>query len=133
MAPRRIHHVNFVVRDLDNAARRFERLLNLQPFEFLSHPDRDVRVARTRVGDTWLVLVCPADENSPPGRFLATRGEGVFLVSFGVDDLQQELDRAHREGGVGTRTQARNGVDDWRVLDLCEVHGTVIQLAEDPS
>lgn len=133
MPPQRVHHVNFVVRDLEKAASRFEQLLTLDPFEFLPHPDRNVRVARTRVGETWLVLVCPADENSTPGRFLATRGEGVCLVSFGVDSLQEELDRVRIEDRAGDGTRLRGGVADWQVFDLCEMHGTVVQLAEDPS
>ena len=37
MAATRIHHINFIVRDLDSAAADFERLLGLEPFELVDH------------------------------------------------------------------------------------------------
>ena len=33
MTPKRIHHLNFVVRDLDEAMDRFERMLDVERFQ----------------------------------------------------------------------------------------------------
>lgn len=110
--PGGIHHVNFVVRDLEAACRRFETELGLEAFEVVDHAPRGARVARSRVGDSWLVLVAPYDPESIPGRFLKENGEGFFLLSLAVDELDE----------------TRAGILDWRVRDLGEIHGANLQL-----
>ena len=131
MPPTRIHHLNFIVRDLDEATAHFERVLGVAPFKIVDYAARGAHVARTRVGETWLVLVCPYDGESVPGRYLAERGEGFFLASFGTDDLQAHLDRL-RDGGIDiTDSTARDGILDWQVADIGEVHGARLQLTRD--
>lgn len=114
MRPSSIHHINFVVRNLGEACARFERELGLPPFELVDHSPRGARVARTRVGDSWLVLVAPYDPASVPGRHLEQHGEGFFLLSLGVDEL----------------ANPRAGILDWRVEDVGELHGAQFQLTE---
>ncbi len=67
MSPQRIHHINFIVRDLAEATANYERTLAVDPFVVVDHPLRGASVARTRVGESWLVLVCPYDAESVPG------------------------------------------------------------------
>jgi methylmalonyl-CoA/ethylmalonyl-CoA epimerase len=68
MPPTRIHHINFVVRDLEEAMTRFEQALGVAPFEVIEHRPRGAQVARTRIGESWIVLVSPYDPESVPGR-----------------------------------------------------------------
>lgn len=110
--PSSIHHVNFVVRDLEEACERFEKALNLTPFEAVDHAPRGARVARSRIGESWFVLVAPYDTDSVPGRYLEEHGEGFFLLSLAVDEL----------------VDTRPGILDWRVKDLGEIHGALMQL-----
>ena len=131
MTPKRIHHLNFVVRDLDEAMDRFERMLDVEPFSLVDHAPRGANVARTRVGDTWLVLVCPYDDDSVPGRHLAKHGEGFFLVSFGVDDLHGRLEALDAEGFDARDPSPRSGILDWQVADIGELHGALVQLTQD--
>lgn len=131
MTPTRIHHLNFIVRDLDEATARFERVLGVEPFETIDHASRGAHVARTRIGESWLVLVCPYDHESPPGQFLATHGEGFFLASFGVRELDEYLGRLHQDSLEGPDKSTRAGILDWRVADLGEFHGAMLQLTQD--
>ncbi len=127
MSPKRIHHINFIVRDLAKATANFERTLSVDPFIVVDHPLRGASAARTRVGECWLVLVCPYDAESVPGRFLAEHGEGFFLLSMGVEDLAQSLEQ------LGSDAKERAGILDWRVADIGIVHGALMQLTEDDS
>jgi len=126
----RIHHLNFIVRDLDAACRDFEHRLGLEPFETVEHAPRCAHVARSRLGDSWLVLVCPCESDSAPGRFLAQRGEGFFLLSIGTTDLEAELERL-ADSGVEALGGVRDGILDWRVADVGELHGALFQLTQD--
>jgi methylmalonyl-CoA/ethylmalonyl-CoA epimerase len=114
LSPSSVHHINFVVRDLNEACARFERDLGLGPFECLDHAPRGAQVARSRVGESWLVLVAPYDPESVPGRYLEEHGEGFFLLSLGVDTLENP----------------REGILDWRVEDIGEIHGALFQFTE---
>lgn len=128
MAPPRIHHVNFVVRDLDAAIKRFETLFGCGTFDVIDHPGRGSVVARSRIGEAWLVLVCPYEPDSVPGRHLAAHGEGVFLLSAGAVDLDAELERL---GRAGIAAQQREGIRGWRIADVCEVGNVTLQLTAD--
>ena len=131
MSPKRIHHINFIVHDLDEAMTHYERTLGVDPFVVVDHPLRGARAARTQVGESWLVLVCPYDAESVPGRFLAEHGEGFFLLSLGVEDLAQSLEQLGTDGVECTDTKARTGILDWRVADIGAVRGALMQLTED--
>jgi len=131
MSPQRIHHINFIVRDLAEATANYERTLGVDPFVVVDHPLRGASVARTRVGECWLVLVCPYDAESVPGRFLAEHGEGFFLLSLGVEDLAESIEQLAENGVKRTDTKARAGILDWRVADIGAVHGALMQLTED--
>ena len=120
MAATRIHHLNFVVRDLDEATRRFEKLLGLEPFETVDHAPRGSRIARSPVGESWLVLVCPYDEDSVPGQHLAEHGEGFFLLSLGTNEMP-------------VNAEFRDGILDWKVADVGEAFGAVLQLTREPG
>ena len=82
-----IHHLNFIVRELDQAVPAWERLRGMPVARRDELTERGVITARFRLGDTWLVLVQPTRADSVPGRFLAAHGEGFFLLSLGVASL----------------------------------------------
>ncbi|NIL95480.1 MAG: methylmalonyl-CoA epimerase [Woeseiaceae bacterium] len=131
MLPTRIHHLSFVVHDLAEATARFENILGLDPFEIVDHQPRGARVAHTRIGDSWLVLVSPYDSESAPGQYLAQHGEGLFLVSLGFEDLVQQLERLEASGVELVDQSPRDGILDWRVADIGILHGTNMQFTKD--
>ncbi len=118
ISPISIHHINFIVSDLEDSVAKYSRILNLGPFDFDSLPDRGARTARVKLGESWLVLVCPTRLDSVPGQFLAAHGEGFFLLSFGVSDLEAALKHYEIAGIVELGSKVRSGLMDWRVFDL---------------
>ena len=62
-----IHHLNFIVRDLEAAIPVWERILGAPVARRDELTERGVIAARFRLGDTWLVLVQPTREDSVPG------------------------------------------------------------------
>lgn len=126
-----IHHINFMVRDLDAAVACYSAAFDAEflPRERLE--ERGVDLQRFRAGESWIVLVSPYRDDSAPGRWLAEHGEGLFLVSFAVDSLEAALTRLDSVGH-GVAGAARAGLDDWRVLDLIpeEFGGVPLQLTE---
>ena len=116
--PTSIHHVNFIVADLEASVSEYQRCLGLGAFDIEDLPARGVRTARINLGGTWLVLVSPTRADSVPGRFLEAQGEGFFLLSFGVDDLDKALVYYEANGTLAPGAAIRTGLMDWRVIDL---------------
>ena len=110
-----IHHINFIVHDLDAAVPVWERLLDMPVTARDRLEQRGVRTARFRVGALWLVLVQPVRPDSAPGRFLAEHGEGFFLLSLASADLDAEAQRIGEDWFDGP---VRNGLDGWQVRDI---------------
>lgn len=113
-----IHHINFVVADLDAAVGAYQSKLGLGPFEYEDLPQRNVSTARVLVGGVWIVLVSPHGEDSTVGRYLKDHGEGFFLMSFGVNNLDEALAEFAKRGTLSGDGEARPGILDWRVADL---------------
>jgi len=132
---RNVHHVNFIYRDLDAAIDRFERLLDIGPFQREDLPERGVRTARALIGETWIVLVSPTRADTVPGRYLAEHGEGFFLLSFGVDDIDRSIAALRKRDPSMTVGEIRDGAGHWKIADLPTGAslGVLFQLTEDPD
>ena len=128
-----VHHINFLVADLDAAIERYKELFGLDSIEIESLPDRGVITGRFKLGDVWIVLVQPLDEESEPARVLREQGEGIFLISFAVDKLDDAKRSLVSEGAIDESAESRGGLLNWRVIDLNPeaVFGAAIQLTEE--
>jgi methylmalonyl-CoA epimerase len=88
---RSIHHVGVAVEDLDAAVRTYERLFG----GTLEHRERveeqGVEAASMRVGESRVELLAALGEDTPVGRFLAKRGQGMHHIAYAVDDVEAAL------------------------------------------
>lgn len=129
----RLHHINFLVRDLDQAESRYRAILGAGPAVRESLPGRGVETARFRVGDTWLILVQPTGDAGEPARLLRERGEGFMLMSLAVEDLDTAMSEAAAEGVSFSANGERSGLQGWRIIDLdtADTFGALLQYAEE--
>jgi methylmalonyl-CoA/ethylmalonyl-CoA epimerase len=117
----RIDHVGIACRDLDAAIGRYEATFGLQVVSLEVNEEQGVREAMLAVGASgasgadlrpgYVQLLEPLGPDTPVGRFLARRGEGLHHVGYGVQDIGQALD------AIGVR-----GV---RLLDERPRHGSM--------
>jgi len=127
-----VHHITLLVRDLEKAVSQWRQQLAVEEVLFDELPGRGVKTARFKAGDTWLVLVQPVSEGEPR-RVLEERGEGLFLLSLGVDSLQAATDQVVRGGGAMTANDPRSGLENWLVKDVSPdtLSGALVQLCEE--
>ena len=130
---KRVHHINFLVADLDKSIERYKDLFELESVEIEMLPERGVATARFDLDGVWIVLVQPVDDKSEPARILREQGEGVFLISFAVDDLEDAREKLVAKGAISRSATARDGLLNWRVIDLNPeaVFGASVQLTEE--
>jgi methylmalonyl-CoA/ethylmalonyl-CoA epimerase len=98
MNPLRIDHTAVVVRDLDRALERYERLFDVRDVMRARVPDQDVEVAFLSFDDTQVELICPLSGASGVGRFLERHGESLHHIGIAVDDIRSELTRLEALG-----------------------------------
>ena len=130
---KRVHHINFLVADLDKSIERYKDLFELESVEIEMLPERGVATARFDLDGVWIVLVQPVDDKSEPARILREQGEGVFLISFAVDDLEDAREKLVAKGAISRSATTRDGLLNWRVIDLDPeaVFGAPVQLTEE--
>ena len=129
---RRIHHIDFVVRDLDRAVEQYRKLFGLEPEPKESLPERGIDLVRFKVGETWLILVQPTGDDGPVAAYLEEHGEGYFHLAFEIDDLESAV-RGMTDRGVALRDPApRTGLEGWKLLDIEpeQTSGALMQLVE---
>jgi methylmalonyl-CoA/ethylmalonyl-CoA epimerase len=115
-----IHHLNFIVRDLEDGIRRFAATLGCSANDFIRDQltGRNVATARIKLGETWLVLVSPLSDQGVPAEHLRQHGEGFFLLSLGVDDFAPAVAGLQQQGIAMTAEHSRQGLDNWQVWDV---------------
>lgn len=109
-----LHHIGIVVGDLDVAADRYRRLGFGEP-EWHDVPEQGVRVVSFQAGPGHLELMSPTVPDSGIARYLASRGDGIHHVAYGVPDLEGALRRLAGAGFELIDTVPRRGIHGWRV------------------
>lgn len=106
---KRISHLGFAVKDLERAIELYENLFGARvAHRFESAQDR-MRAATIRVGDLEIELMEPTQADSPVGKFIAKRGEGIHHVCYKVEDVAGALRRADDHGIETIDKQPRVG------------------------
>jgi methylmalonyl-CoA epimerase len=128
-----IHHVGIAVRDLDEAVARYATLVGGAVDHEAVVPEQGVHAVALRVGDGPLVeLLAPTGADTPVGRFLEKRGEGMHHVAYEVRDIQAHLDRLRDEGVQLIDETPRSGLFGLQVAFIHPeaAFGCLIELVE---
>jgi methylmalonyl-CoA/ethylmalonyl-CoA epimerase len=106
-----IHHVGIAVRDLGEARARYERLFGATLEASERVEEQGVDALSLLLGEAGRVeLLAPLADDTPVGRFLARRGEGMHHLAFGVADLRAELVHLRAAGATLIDEQPRAGM-----------------------
>jgi methylmalonyl-CoA/ethylmalonyl-CoA epimerase len=101
----RIDHIGVACRDLDKAIGLYQATFGLEVVSLEVHETQGVREAMLQVaagagGASYVQLLEPLAPDTPVGKFLARRGEGLHHVGYGVSDINEALSAI---GGTGVR------------------------------
>ena len=88
---RGVDHVAMAVSDLEAAIDHYERVWGLTLTHREVVPEQGVEEAMFRLGDTHLQLVAPLSPETPVGRFIERRGEGLHHIAYRVDEIEAAL------------------------------------------
>jgi methylmalonyl-CoA/ethylmalonyl-CoA epimerase len=99
----RIDHVGIAVRDLDASIEFYESAFGLTVAGRETNDAQGVReamlfVAEGPAGASYVQLLEPLADDTPVGKFLAARGEGVHHIGYGVVDVAGALEQLRADG-----------------------------------
>jgi methylmalonyl-CoA epimerase len=131
----RLDHIAIAVRSLNEALPFYTEALGLTCTGQEIIAEQGVRLAMLPVGEGRLELLEPLSENSPVGRFLARRGEGLHHICLQVDDIERALAHLRAQGVRLVDEEPRCGAGGRKIAFLhpASAHGVLIELVEVPK
>lgn len=94
----RVDHVGIAVRDLDASIAFYSSVFGVEFTYRHTVEEQGVEEAMGQVGESWIQLLRPLGDDTPVGRFIATRGEGVHHIGYGVADVTAALAEVAESG-----------------------------------
>jgi len=109
----RIDHVGIACKSLEAAIERYETVFGLTVVSRETNSGQGVREAMLELpgGSSYVQLLEPLGPDTPVGKFLAKRGEGIHHVGYAVADVVAALE------AIGGR--------DVRLIDSRPRHGSM--------
>ena len=127
----KIHHLAIAVKDLEEALRFYRDTLGLPVHEQAVRDDQGVKAALLTIGESEIELLEPLGPDTPVGRFLERRGEGIHHICLQTDDIDKELADLKAKGVELIDQEPRQGL----VGRICFLHpratkGVLVELAQ---
>jgi methylmalonyl-CoA/ethylmalonyl-CoA epimerase len=125
-----IHHVGIAVHDLDESLNFYRDTLNLHVHAQEEVADQGVRAALLTIGESEIELLEPLSADSPIGKFLERKGEGLHHICFETPDVDAELEGVKQREVAVIDEKPRKGLAGM----ICFLHpkasrGVLVELA----
>jgi methylmalonyl-CoA/ethylmalonyl-CoA epimerase len=129
----RLDHVGIAVTDLAAARALYEQVLGLEVTHEEVNEDQGVHELLLSAGDAFVQLVAPLSPDTPVGRFLARRGEGVHHVGYAVPSVAAALDDLRAQGVEVIEPAPRTGSGGTTIAFLHpkSMGGVLVELVEE--
>ena len=129
----RLDHVGIAVTDLAAARALYERVLGLEVTHQEVITEQGVHELLLRAGDAFVQLVAPLDPDTPVGRFLARRGEGLHHVGYAVPDVAAAVADLRTQGFevIDPAPRIGSGGSTIAFIHPKSMQGVLVELVED--
>jgi methylmalonyl-CoA/ethylmalonyl-CoA epimerase len=128
-----IDHLGIAVNSIAEARRLYESLgLAVAHEETVEH--EGVRTAMIPAGHARIELLEPTSPDSPVGRFLAKRGEGLHHVALQVEDIRAALAALKAQGArlISEEIQVGAGGHLYFFVHPASAGGVLIEICQEP-
>ncbi|MBI4468303.1 MAG: methylmalonyl-CoA epimerase [Acidobacteria bacterium] len=128
----KIDHLGIAVQSIEASLKFYEEALGLTCSAREVVENQGVRVAMMALGESRLELLEPTSTDTPVGRFLATRGEGLHHICIEVDHILEKLQAMKRMGCRLIDEVPRMGAENRTIAFVhpSASHGVLIELVE---
>lgn len=130
-----IEHLGIAVKSLEAAIPYWEQLLGTKCYNIEEVAEQGVKTAFFKIGQTKIELLEAMSTDSPVGKFIEKKGEGVHHLAFAVNGLQANLDECAENGITLIDKAPRKGAEGLNIAFLHpkSTFGVLTELCEDPN
>jgi len=130
----KIDHVAIAVNDVDEAAKEYQKALNINEIEFETVETEGVRVAILHLENGRIELMQPTNDSSPIKKFLEKKGQGLHHIALETDSIETEVTRME-VCGVQFLGKIRPGSAGTKVTFIHpkSLHGVLAELCSHPN
>lgn len=128
----KIDHLGIAVKAVADAAKMYEQVLGLKVTGTDQVDDQGVKVAMLDIGESRFELLEAIRPDSPIGKFVTKRGEGLHHIAVQVDDIEASLAQLKASGVRLIDEVPRKGAHNTRVAFIhpAGTHGVLLELVE---
>jgi len=127
-----LDHVGIAVHDLDHALDEYREKYGITPLYRETVASQGVEEAMIPLGGSFIQLLQPLGPETPVGRFLAKKGEGVHHLAWTVANINAALEHLKAQGARLVDSEPRPGGGGTRIAFVhpSDLAGTLIELVE---
>lgn len=127
-----LDHVGIAVVDLESAITSYRERYRVEPLYRETVVDQGVEEALIPVGGSFIQLLTPLSADSPVGRFLSKKGEGLHHIAYAVADIDEALTHLAALGVQLIDQKPRIGSRGARIAFVhpSDLGGTLMELVE---
>jgi methylmalonyl-CoA/ethylmalonyl-CoA epimerase len=128
----KIDHLGIAVNSIDKARAFYEALgLHIAHEETVEH--EQVRTAMIPTANSRIELLEPTSEDSPVGRFLQKRGEGLHHIAIHVDNIEAALQPLKEKGIrlISEKVQTGAGGHLYFFVHPSSAGGVLLEICQD--
>jgi len=127
-----IDHIGIAVKNLDQAVKTYEKLLNRSCDKTELVESQKVETAFFKTGQSKVELLGATTSDSVIAKYVEKKGEGLHHVAFEVDDIYAEIKRMQKEGFTLLSEEPGMGADNKLVVFLHpkDNNGVLVELCQ---
>ena len=130
---RKIDHIGIAIKSLEEVKKLYKTIFDIDPhFEEIIE-DQKVKVAGLKIGDINLEFLEATSLDSPITKFILKRGEGLHHIALSVDNIDQVLEKMHKNGLELIDQKARVGAEGKRIAFVHpkSMNGILVELSQE--
>ena len=129
----KIEHLGIAVADLQKSIPLFEQLLNTPCYKTEVVENEGVSTAFFQLGESKVELLEATRPDSPIGRFIEKKREGIHHIAIEVENIEAEMKRLSALGFTLLNEQPKDGADNKLICFLHPktTNGVLIELCQE--
>jgi len=111
-----VNHIAIAVSNLNDALKLYIETFGLKLKSIMEIKEQGVKVAILEAGSTLIELLEPLGEQTPVGKFIKERGEGIHHIAFTVNDIKSFTTMMREKGLKLINNEPQHGAEGFIVF-----------------
>jgi len=130
---KKIEHIGIAVKNLGEAEKRFEKLLNTLSYKREAVESEGVVTSFFKVGESKIELLAATRPDSPIQKFIDKKGEGIHHIAFEVANIEAKMLELKQNGFQLINNHPKPGADNKLVAFIHpkSTGGILVEICQD--